>query len=215
MRTFYTCLLALTITGCGLTLEDFKDIMGNGAVEEGSDVSPGNEEIAPSPTPLPTVQPTPTPEEPEPEKKPRGCRDSGAVVVGHNHSCRVGSISRGSEVLKFTGSRGGLEALKSHTTGELKLGLPWDYSCELAKDVKVCGPKGCMSAQNDRTAWVNYDSTPQGDMCTQWVRWGQGNDPKKVFRQIGAKKPKEAYFLVEGHRINLCTKQWNREERCS
>lgn len=173
--------------------------------------------ITPTPTPTPRPTPIPTPEPistPEPTRpsKPLMCPDSGKKIQGHHGPddvCTIGSEKGGCSVLKFTGGRGGLECLKSNTTGELKCGLPWNFDCELASEVKVCGPKSCVSAKMKQSAWVNWDSTPSGKMCTQWHRWGES--PEAVFRKTG-----EPVRLVVGKcEVEWCKKQWTKEKRCS
>lgn len=169
--------------------------------------------VEPTPAPI-VVPPSPTPI-PKPLPAPRACADTDKLVRSHHgphHDCRVGGEKRGCPIVRFTGAKGGLECLASNDSdvaGELKCGLPWNYDCSLSKEVKVCGPKGCKSAENSRAAWANYDSTPNGNKCTQWHRWRQS--ATRVFQEIGT----PVVLHVGTCRVNWCTAQWKREGRCS
>lgn len=172
-------------------------------------------EATASPTATPTPEPIQTPRPPEEKPvavKPGLCSDTNKVVKGHHGPddvCKVGGEKKGCSVLKFTGGRGGLECLKSNTTGELKCGLPWNYDCAVSQEVKVCGVKGCVAADKTGSEWVNWDLTSNGKMCTQWHRWRQS--PENVFKKTG--EPLE--LIVGTCRVKWCDKQWKKEKRCS
>jgi len=182
------------------------------------------EKPTPTPTPPITSSPTPIPAPPitipiiiEPilDPKVKVCSRSGQIVKSHHgpqDDCRIGSEKRGCSALQFTGRKGGLECLASDHSdvpGELKCGLPWDFDCNLAQEVKVCGPKGCRTADKSRAQFVNYDLASQGKMCTQWHRWRQS--AATILRETG----EPVVLHVGGCKIKWCTEQWRREKRCS